>query len=136
VRRSLSYVPRLGLCRESFTLSGIRFDTSEAQLSFALNVHRDLSPAWSAHVGPEFGVSYFRQAVASSTTNYRPRNIYGGSLAVQAGLEIALGGGLALGARAVAQTYFLQLQNPSTPSPAVSALFTWGATVGVTWYLR
>jgi Caspase domain len=136
VRRSLSYVPRLGLCRESFTLSGIRFDTSEAQLSFALNVHRDLSPAWSAHVGPEFGVSYFRQAVASSTTNYRPRNIYGGSLAVQAGLELALGGGLALGARAVAQTYFLQLQNPSTPSPAVSALFTWGATVGVTWYLR
>jgi hypothetical protein len=136
VRRSLSYVPRLGVCRESFELSGIRFATSEVQLAFALNVHRDLSPAWSAHVGPELGVSYFRQAFASPTTEYSARNIYGGALAVQAGLELALGGGLAVNARAVAQTYFLQLQNPGEDSASISALFTWGATLGVTWYVR
>lgn len=136
VRRSLSYVPRLGICRESFVLSGVRFATSEAQLSFALNVHRDLSPRWSAHVGPEVAFSYFRQALSSSTTEYRARNIYGGALAVQGGVELALGGGLALSARAVAQTYFLQLQNPGAPSSDVSALFVWGATAGVTWYLR
>jgi Caspase domain len=136
MRRSLSLVPRLGMCRESFQLSGVDFVTSEAQLAFALNVHRDLSPAWSAHVGPELGFSYFRQALASSTTEYRGRNVYGGALTVQAGMELALGGGLALSARALAQTYFLQLQTATDTAADVSALFAWGATVGVTWYLR
>jgi hypothetical protein len=136
VVRSLSFVPRLGLCRESFRRNEYDTTTLETQASFALNVHRDVSPKWSVYLGPEIAASYFRQGVTAPAGAQSSRNVAGGALAVQGGVELSLGAGYAIGARMLAQTYFVELQNPGSIKPQVSAVFAWGASLGVTRYLR
>ncbi len=136
VVRSLSFVPRLGVCRESFRLKEYDTNTIETQASIALNVHRDLSPRWSVYLGPEISASYFRQEVTAPAATQILRNMAGGALAVQGGVEISLGAGYAIGARMSAQTYFVDLQNPRSLESQVSAVFAWGGSLGVTRYLR
>lgn len=135
VYRSLSLVPRLGACHERFSDARLESATTEVQLSFALNVHRDLSRRFSAYVGPELGVAYFRQSMTPLIGDPSRHHVVGGALTVQAGVERQLGG-FTIGARALAQTYFLELQNPSRDAAAVSAVFAWGLSLGLTRYLR
>jgi Caspase domain len=136
VVRSFSLVPRLGMCRESFQVDRYDSATTETQTSFAFNVHHDVARKWSAYIGPEIAVSYFRQTVTAPAGTEISHNVFGGSLAVQGGVELAFGNGYAVGVRALAQTYFVELQNPSRVAPQVSAVFAWGASLGVTRYLR
>jgi hypothetical protein len=136
VYRSISVVPRVGACRERFTSVVLESTTTEVQVGLAINVHRDLSRRWSVYVGPELGLAYFRQVVAPFTAPSAIRNLVGGVLTVQGGLDLDVGGGFAIGARAVAATSFLELENPTLAPAAVSAVFTWGAALGVTRYFR
>ena len=135
VRRAFSLASRLGACREAFDQNGQHLATTEALLGVSLNMHRDLSPSWSVLIGPELSASYLRQAISGPTPTKGARNVFGGAITVQGGVEFALGA-YALTARALAQTYILELQNPGARSPQVSAVFAWGATLGVTRYLR
>lgn len=135
VYHALSIVPRVGACRESFTAERVSSSTTETQSSLAVNVHRDLSTRWSVYVGPELGLSYFRQGVTPSAGAATDRNLLGGALTVQGGADYALRSGFVLGVRLLAQTYFLQLQNPTQPAADVSAVFTYGASLGITGYL-
>ncbi|MEO7734389.1 MAG: caspase family protein [Kofleriaceae bacterium] len=135
VYRSISVVPRVGACRESFTAEQLSSATTELQSSLALNAHHDLSNRWSAYVGPELGLSYFRQGVTPTAGDASARNLLGGVLTVQGGADFALRNGFVIGARLLAQTYFLQLQNPTQPAAAVSAVFTYGGSLGITGYL-
>lgn len=136
VYRSLSAVPRLGACRETFRDERLESATTEVQLSLALNVHRELGRAWSIYVGPELGLSYFRQAVEPRVGEATARNLIGGAVSVQGGVELELGRGFMLGARALAQTYFLELENPTRTAARLSAVFAWGLSLGVTRYFR
>jgi hypothetical protein len=136
VYRSLSLVPRLGVCHERFSDERLDSATTEVQLSLALNVHRDLSRSFSAYVGPELGLAYLRQSMTPLIGDPSRHHVVGGALTVQAGVERELGGGFTIGARALAQTYFLELQNPTRDAAAVSAVFAWGLAIGVTRYLR
>lgn len=122
VYRALSVVPRLDACRER---SARAPRTTEVQAALALNVHRELARRWSAYLGPQLGAVYFRQPA---------RDSFAGALAVQAGLDLDLGHHLVLGVRGVAQTYLVALQNPTEPPAAVSAVFTWGGALGLTYY--
>jgi Caspase domain len=136
VYRQLSLAPRVLVCREDFDDDRLSTKTTETQLSLALNVHRDLGRVVSAYLGPEVGVSYFRQHVQPRLGFGGSRNIFGGALSLQGGVELDLGGALSLGVRALAQTYFLELENPTQPRADVSAVFTWGLSLGLTRYLR
>jgi hypothetical protein len=127
---------RASACAESFRVNEYDSATTEGQASFALNVHRDVSPKWSVYLGPEIAASYFRQTVTAPAGTKVSRNVPGGALAVQGGVELSLGGGYSIGGRVLAQTYFVELQNPSSVVPQVSAVFAWGASLGVTRYLR
>jgi hypothetical protein len=136
VYRSLSVVPRIGACHEAFNADLLTSGTTEVQSAIDLNTHHDLSRRWSVYVGPEIGVSYFRQEVSPIPGVSSARNLVGGAFAVQGGADFALGNGFVIGARLLAQTYFLQLQNPTQPAADVSAVFTWGGSLGITGYLR
>jgi hypothetical protein len=136
VYRALSVVPRVGACRERFTLGALSSKLTEVQSAIALNVHRDISRRWSIYVGPEVALSYFRQVVTPTTGGPSARDLVGGALTVQGGADVVLGGGFVLGARLLAQTYLVELQNPTRASAAVSAVFTWGGALGLTRYFR
>lgn len=136
VYRSISLVPRLGACRESYRKNEVVSETTELQLAVALNVHRDLTRSLSVYVGPELGLSYFRQNVDPFIGRASSRNVFGGSLAVQGGADLMTRWGFALGARLLAQTYLLELENPTRPESGLSAVFSWGATLGLTHYFR
>lgn len=135
VLRALSMAPRLSVCRETFEVETLESSMLEAQAAFSLSMHRDLSRAWSAFLGPELSLSYFRQSILTPAGTTTTRDVFGGAITVQGGVELAIGAH-AITARALAQTYILELQNPGTLSPEVSAVFAWGAALGVTRYLR
>jgi hypothetical protein len=134
VYRSLSLVPRLGGCRESFASSQLASATTEMQTALGLNLHRDLGRRWSIYLGPELGVSYFHQTITPTNSASASRNLFGGTLALQGGADLDVGGGFSLGARITGQTYFLELQNPTRPPGGISAVFAWGGGLGITRY--
>lgn len=130
VYRAISLDPRLEACRERFASAEETYVTTEVQAALALDLHHDVSRRWSLYAGPELGIAYFHQRVVLAPA----RDLVGGALAVQAGVDLDLGGGLVAGARVLARTYLLGLDSPERA--AVSAVFTWGAALGVTYYLR
>lgn len=136
VSRSLSLAPRLGACRETFHTERAESVTTELQAAVALNVHRDLTRALSMYLGPELGASYFRQRVTPTGQPRAFRNVFGGAVAVQAGVELHLGRGLTVSARALAQTYLVELENPTRDVPEIAAAFAWGGSLGIIQYFH
>ena len=115
VYRSISVVPRLGVCREQFTTTLAETETTEVVAAIGVNVHRDLSRRWSVQVGPELGLAYFHQSVGPFS-DPPTRDLLGSVLTVQGGVDLDVGGGFALGARAMAATSF-----PPAPEPEPAA---------------
>jgi hypothetical protein len=134
VYRSISIAPRLGACREEFHRDDLASVTTEVEAAVALNLHRDLFRRWSVYIGPELGASYFRQRLDRQLGGASARNLLGGVLAIQGGIDFNLGAGIVVGPRLMAQTRFLRLDNPTTPSTGRSAVFTWGGEFGATLY--
>lgn len=136
VYRSISVAPRIAGCRERFDAHGLDSATTELYGALGLNMHRDLLARASVYLGPEVGLSYFRQRITQSTGAQPPRDLLGGALAIQGGLDVDIGAGVAVGARALAQTRFVQLENPTLDPVDISAVFVWGAELGITKYFR